>query len=366
MPDRPELDTRVRARRQRAGLSQRMLAEQVGITRQALIAIEAGRQVPSTTVSLALGRALSCRVEDLFVLEAPAALSAQWAGGRTGGPKPAVVGRVGGHWVAHPVPTGAGLAADGLAEARGSGRCAVTPLRSSTALGDAILVAGCAPLLGPLVAGVRGPGGVAATWLPHNSRRALDLLRQGLVHVAGLHLPDRGAGDNAPAVRRRFGDRRMLIVNLTRWRQGLVVARGNAVGVRGPDDLARRGLRIVRREPGSGAGKLLDRVARSASVKLASGPQATGHLEVARMVASGAADVGVAIESVALACGLSFVPLLEERFDLVVPAELAEDPPVARLLDALDGAAFRRQAVATGGYDLSVCGHVTTVPPRST
>jgi putative molybdopterin biosynthesis protein len=64
---------------------------------------------------------------------------------------------------------------------------------------------------------------------------------------------------------------------------------------------------------------------------------------------------------VALASDLDFVPLTEERFDLVVPAELADDAPVARLLDTLDDQGFRAEAAGLPGYDVEICGHVTTL-----
>jgi putative molybdopterin biosynthesis protein len=78
-------------------------------------------------------------------------------------------------------------------------------------------------------------------------------------------------------------------------------------------------------------------------------------------VRCGAADAGVAIESVALAAGLGFVPLTEERFDLVVPASVAESAPVSRLLESLDDPAFKTEMGHLPGYDADLVGHVTTV-----
>ena len=88
---------------------------------------------------------------------------------------------------------------------------------------------------------------------------------------------------------------------------------------------------------------------------------ASGHTDVAALVACGAADVGVAIEGVALALGLGFVPLVEERFDLVVPGEVADEPRVARLLETLEDPNFRADAENLPGYDTELCGHVTTL-----
>ena len=79
------------------------------------------------------------------------------------------------------------------------------------------------------------------------------------------------------------------------------------------------------------------------------------------MVRSGAADAGIAIESAALAEGLDFIPLVSERFDLVVPADIAAKEPVSRLIETLDDPAFRAEVEHLPGYDSSMSGHTTTV-----
>jgi molybdate-binding protein len=276
------------------------------------------------------------------------------------------LGEVGGRWAAHRLPPDAPVAADGVVAGGPSGRTAwVQPLVDAGHLRRNVLIAGCAPLLGTLAQRVgRRFGDARATWLAANSRRSLDLLHSRLVHVAGVHLSDMGSSEeNAAAVRERFPGERMLIVNLTRWRQGLVVPPGNPLALRSSADLLRPGLRLARREPGAGAHKLLRALLALEGVEDAPmfGPSAGGHAEVAQLVRCGAADVGVAIESVALAAGLGFVPLAEEGFDLVVPAALAETPTVARLLDALDDPGFRTEAAHLPGYDVALAGHVTTL-----
>ncbi|MCA9550569.1 MAG: substrate-binding domain-containing protein, partial [Myxococcales bacterium] len=226
-----------------------------------------------------------------------------------------------------------------------------------------VLVAGCAPLLGAVAQRVGSRFFDArVTWLLVSSRRALDLLGDELVHVAGLHLSDPITGEgNVSAVRQRFEGRRMLVVNLTRWRQGLVVAPGNPKRIRDVQDILRPRLRLAAREEGAGATKLLQRLLGDRGAPKPAGRLAAGHEDVARRVQCGAADVGVAIEGVALAAGLGFIPLAEERFDLVLPAELAERGPVRRLLEALDDPAFRAQVSHLPGYDGAICGHVSTV-----
>jgi molybdate-binding protein/DNA-binding XRE family transcriptional regulator len=365
------LENSVRRRREELGLSQQALAERVGVSRQAVIAIEQGRQVPSTALALRLAHDLRVGVEGLFSLAGSEGVLARLApapepaGSQVHGNRVAL-GEVEGRWAAHRLPPDAPVAADGIVAGGASRRTAlVRPLVDAIHLRRNVLVAGCAPLLGTLAQRVGARFGDArATWLASNSRRSLDLLHARLVHVAGVHLSETGPGeDNAAVVRARFPGERMLIVNLTRWRQGLVVPAGNPLALRSSADLLRPGLRLARREAGAGAHKLLRMLLEQEGAADAPlfGPSASGHAEVAQLVRCGAADVGVAIESVALAAGLGFVPLAEERFDLVVPAALAETIQVARLLESLDDPGFRTEVAHLPGYDVALAGHVTTL-----
>lgn len=365
-----KLDNTIRTHRERLGLSQQALAEEVGVRRQAIIAIEAGRQTPSTILALQLARALGTSVESLFQVDAADLLAhlVEEAGQAASGlPSTRVaLGRVAGGWAAHRLPADALDAADGVIVAEAPGEPArVRPLVEEAQLERNVLVAGCAPLLAVLGRRVRNRFRDARmTWVATSSRRALDLLDDRLIHVAGVHLSgDLAAEDNVAVVRARFPDQRMLLVNLTTWREGFVLAPGNPLGIRTAADLHRPGLRLVAREEGAGARQLVSRLlaAQGSADIPPSGPVALGHEEVARRVALGAADVGVAIESVALARGLAFVPLAEERFDLVVPASLAETEPLSRLLETLDDPRFRLEVAHIAGYDSSISGHVTTV-----
>jgi molybdate-binding protein/DNA-binding XRE family transcriptional regulator len=366
------LENTLKSHRERLRLSQQVLGQRVGVSRQAILAIEAGRQVPSTSLGLQLAHALGCRFEELFQLIPGGGFEVRIAStgeecvrGIPQGTRVAV-GWVEDQWVAHRLSLDGAIAADAVVEsARPPGKAIVRPFLTSPQLQNNLLVAGCAPILGALGQRVdERYSDARVTWLPASSRRAMEWLENGLVHVAGIHLSDTQAGeDNASEVLRTFPDRRMLLVNLTRWRQGLVLAAGNPLSIRAVADLLRPGLRIVRREEGAGAHKLITRLMASegaGDVEL-TGPFAGGHADVARLVECGAADVGVAIESVALASGLEFLPLVEERFDLVVPLDLASSVPVSRLIDVLDDSRFRKEMEHLPGYDGECSGHVITL-----
>jgi putative molybdopterin biosynthesis protein len=350
----------LRRLRTASGLSQSELAQCVGVSRQALIAIESGRQVPSTALALHLARALRCSVEDLFTLAPRDAIPAALAPGAREAGRVAV-GRVDGVWAAHPLASGA-LPADGLVTGPSEIEVLIEPRR----LSRNVLVAGCAPLIG-VVAGRLGMRyrDACATWIPASSGGALALLEDGLVHLAGLHLVDVDApGGHAPLIRARFPDRSNTIVGMTRWRQGIVTAPGNPLDIRAADDLRRPDVRFARREAGAGAQRLVERLLAVSSDEAGPwslGPLASGHGEVGRLVRWGVVDAGIAIESVALSEGLHFVPLAEERFDLVVPSARLDLPHVARFVELLGQRAFRDEAARVPGYDVSAAGHAETV-----
>jgi molybdate-binding protein/DNA-binding XRE family transcriptional regulator len=359
----------VRDRRLRAGLQQQELAQQVGISRQSLSSVEAGETVPSTTVALALARALDCRVEDLFELP-DARLRVAFAPA-LGAPLPPVepggrlrVGLVRDRWIAHRLdgdaPSVAATPADALVAGRRSG-AAVVPLRDVGALRANLLVAGCDPAIGLLAGHLADSAGrVRLHWIEAASGAALDALAFGMVHVAGLHLYDPASGQhNLPAVHARLGDRPVVLVTLATWEQGLVVRPASARRIRRLEHVAARGVRVVLREAGAGARVLLERLlgeARIPIARLTVVDTAYSHHAVAHTLAAGTADVGVATAAAAAAYGLTFIPLAEDRFDLVMPAEVLRSASGARMVDTLSTGRFRRDIGALRGYGTAETG----------
>ena len=353
-------------------LSQLELAKRIGISRQALISIEAGAAVPGTDVALRLSTVLGVRIEALFQLAgATSEVEATLAADSDVAPHQVsrvVLAEIDGRWVAHPIAARSrdalGRAADGLASAgRGCSRTInVESLGDLEAARQQLIVMGCAPALGLLAARLGGePTGVRLSWIQGPSGAALNALSRGEVHIAGIHLLDEATGQyNVPLVRRRFPDRRMLLVNLASWEQGIVVAAGNPLKIRTAADLLRPKVRFVARESGAGAHKLLERALRGQHGRPGDirgpGRVAGGHMEVAEAISLGAADAGIAIRGAAMAYGLDFISLAEERFDLVFSRELATDPRVERLVDTLGSRAFRRELDSVGGYLTSASG----------
>jgi molybdate-binding protein len=130
---------------------------------------------------------------------------------------------------------------------------------------------------------------------------------------------------------------------------------------------ARRGLRLVNREPGAEARRVLDRELAGAGIDASQlagyHTQMIGHLEVAAAIAAGLADAGIASEPAALAYDLAFVPLTAEHFDLVIPAGHQSTREVQGLLKVLSSAWLLDQLASVPGYDLARCGEPIATPP---
>jgi putative molybdopterin biosynthesis protein len=238
---------------------------------------------------------------------------------------------------------------DGILFNRGTAE----PLRSGP-LPARLLIGGCDPALSVLAEHAR-QAGIDVALASCNSSQGLQFLRSGRLHVAGVH-----SKDNASVVRRALPRDNVRVVTFAAWQQGFVVSAGNPKEVRSTDDLARRDVRIANREPGAGSRLLLDRELDAIGLR----PRevkgydqiAHGHLAAAWQVLAGLADCCVATEAAARAFGLDFVPLTEERFDLVLPKKAENAAMIDRLLDAMQRRLFRRQLGMMGGYETSHTG----------
>ncbi|MBK9943787.1 MAG: molybdopterin biosynthesis protein [Kouleothrix sp.] len=186
-------------------------------------------------------------------------------------------------------------------------------------------------------------------------------LKRGDAHIAGAHLLDEATGAyNRSFVARLLPGDDILLINLVYRDQGLIVARGNPLGLHDLIDLARPDVRFVNRQKGAGTRVLLDYHLKQRGIGSA---QITGyereeftHMAVAAAVLSGSASVGLGIRAAAQALGLEFIPLFKERYDLVVPRRHWEGPLLAPLRQALTSSAYQQAVAALGGYDVGEMG----------
>ena len=188
-------------------------------------------------------------------------------------------------------------------------------------------------------------------------------LRKGACHMAGAHLLDPETGEyNIGYIRRYLTGATVRVHHMVMREQGLMVARGNPLGITGVGDLVREDVSFINRQPGSGTRILLDHVLKKEQLNTNSingyeNEQFT-HMAVAVDVLSGAADCGMGIFAAAKALGLDFIPIVREQYDLVVSGSFAAGPLMKTVMETVGSAGFRERVSAMGGYDPSRSGEL--------
>jgi putative molybdopterin biosynthesis protein len=189
--------------------------------------------------------------------------------------------------------------------------------------------------------------------LPVGSLDGLVYLRQGLCQISGSHLLDESGEYNTPFVRHLFPDQNVKMITLAHRTQGLMVAAGNPKGVKKLDDLVRPTIRFVNRNPGSGTRLWLDTNLRSRKIPtetiLGYDKTVRTHTEAAALIRAGKADAAIGLQAAAHLQNLDFIPLFEERYDLVLPSE--QEKPLSPLLDYIQTEGFRKSLSTLPGYN---------------
>ncbi len=339
------------------------------MSRQFLSMVESGRTQPNVQVALRLAAELGCSVEDIFGTVAPRhsqGLAVQLVQPHLPAGTRLDVAKVGVRWVAHPADTADSLGG-GFGESDAvldwiEGRAEARPHRSVGDLERNILLAGCDPALALLrsgeTSGPAAPGRCA--WLNAGSARALQLLADGWVHIAGVHYTGGEADDNLSHVHRMDPGHHWQVLRFTRWENGWMLHPSARDRFRGTEDLGTEKVRLINREPGSGSRQWLDHELARHGIPAA---QVTGyadergsHWECARALREGRGDVAVGPRAIAAVFGLEFIPAGEVAFDLVVPKIHLDHTGVQALLQRVRSGAFQREVQTLAGYDASAAG----------
>jgi len=368
------MENRLREKRQAAALSQKQLADLAGITRQAISALESDQYSPATSVALQLARALRCRVEDLFSLKQSGEIvEGELLGSlaKIDWPQRAQVIQIGQRLLVRPLDGLGELAslsatADGLIiESKpGNRRVKIKLLKDREAVRRKIVVGGCDPAM--FLAGeyVRQHDRENLVPCLMGSSIALAALKRGDIHVAGVHLADENSADWEPGdLKQHVGDMDCMIVTFAHWEEGFIVRQGNPKKIRTAADIEKTTIRIVNREKGSGARRLLDKQLKTQRIRpdrvKGYADEVSSHLEVAARVKANLADTGIGVRAAASICGLDFIPLQRERYDLVIPKAHYETlSGLQVLLDTIVSKSFRDELEALGGYDTRETGKI--------
>ncbi|MCL2009157.1 MAG: molybdopterin biosynthesis protein [Synergistaceae bacterium] len=289
------------------------------------------------------------------------------------------VGKIGERLVASPLARGAGAA---MSLVRADGFCVIDQDSEGVEAGTEVNVALCRGLDG-LENTVVSVGShdlildVIADMMPnvyHGTRLSsthvgsmggLLALKNGEAHIAPTHLLDEETGVyNVPAVKKLFAGRRMALIKGVGRAQGIMVKKGNPLGIAGIEDLSRS--RYVNRQRGAGTRVLLDYRLKAVGIDpsgiVGYEREAATHMAVAAAVKDGGADAGMGILSAARAMDLDFIPIGSEEYDFAVPTEFLELAHIRAFIGMLKHPDFRRKLEELGGYTVECCGEVVFLP----
>lgn len=332
------------------GWTQEQLARRSGLSRAEISAIENHRLGPSVAAALSLARAFECGVEELFELVDAEPGPVRWAA-----PAPdearfwrAEVERATVFYPAEATPAGM-LAYDGIAHFES------IELLTDDDPRETLVVAGCDPAVGLLNYELARNAGVRLLPLARGSRAGLELLAEGLVHAAGLHLTDdEGRPANAQAAGALGPGFRLL--HLARWQQGLAVSPG--LEPSGMDEVSRSPISWAVREEGSAARYCLDRLLGETPLPARRRLAVTDHRSTAQAVRNGTAQAGICVRVAAEEARLPFMAMQVESYDLCFRASFESDPRFKALLRTIRSPRFRGLLAQVPGYDTGLTGEV--------
>ena len=188
-------------------------------------------------------------------------------------------------------------------------------------------------------------------------------IKRGEAHLGGSHLLDELSGEyNVSFIKRFLSDTPLLLINLCYREQGFIVKKGNPAKISSFADLASGRSTFINRQRGAGTRLLTDKILNDIGLDPDQIPgydlEEYTHMNVAAAVLSGSVDAGMGIRAAAQALDLDFVPVAEERYDLIIPRAFIDDPRIKAVLELLVEPRFIERVKNLGGYSLRDSGSV--------
>ena len=196
------------------------------------------------------------------------------------------------------------------------------------------------------------------------SMAGLMALLRGETVIAPTHLLDEETGEyNISYIEKIFPGEKMALIKGVDRIQGIMVKKGNPLGIKGVEDLTR--VRYVNRQRGAGTRVLLDYKLKQAGITpdMIDGydKEAATHMAVAALVASDEIDAGMGIKSAADAMGLDFVEVGTEEYDFAIRQENLELPQVRAFRQILESKEFHEKLEKMGGYGWHQAGRIVLI-----
>jgi excisionase family DNA binding protein len=195
------------------------------------------------------------------------------------------------------------------------------------------------------------------------STDGLKALNQRYTDIAWSHLLDPKSGEyNIPYLSTYLPNLTAVVVNLFYRELGFLVAPRNPLHLRGFEDLTKKKVRFINRQKGSGTRVLLDHHLKKLGIP-PSGVngyenEVSTHFEVGLSILAKEADVGIATVAAAKLLGLSFTPIIQERFDMILDQPTFFEKGVQAFIEILTSKEFRSRVEGLGSYEFKNSGKI--------
>ena len=299
------------------------------------------------------------------------------------------VGKVGDKFVAAPLARGAGAA---MSLVRADGFCVIEQssegveagekvnidlYRSRSEIENTVVIIGSHDLILDVIADIM-PNKYRNMFVSSThvgSMGGLMALRRGEAHMAPIHLLDEETGEyNVSYIKKMFKEPMALIKGVHRI-QGIMVKKGNPLGIKSIADLAGNSasaapaehgaIRYVNRQRGAGTRVLFDYRLKQENIDPSSingyDREMATHMAVAAAVASDGADSGMGVLSAAKAMDLDFIEVGPEEYDFAIPAEYLELPHIKAFIEILQSSEFKDRLEELGGYSAENAGKIIMI-----
>jgi excisionase family DNA binding protein len=195
------------------------------------------------------------------------------------------------------------------------------------------------------------------------STDGLKALNQGYTDLAWSHLLDPNSGEyNTPFLATYLPNVKPVVVNLFYRELGFLTAPGNPLRFRGFEDLNKKKIRFINRQKGSGTRVLLDHHLKNLNISSAEiqgyEKEVYTHFEVGLAILAKEAEVGIATVAAAKLLGLSFIPITQESFDMLMDQATFFDRSVQAFIEVLNSREFRTRVDRLGSYDFKNSGKI--------
>lgn len=234
-------------------------------------------------------------------------------------------------------------------------KVSVRLLKEKEEIEKALIITGSHdPLLDELSDLLRKKGcGFSVTSSHVGSMGAITAIKNSQAHLGCIHLLDTSSGTyNESYVKKYFPEGGVKLIKGVGRLQGLMVRKGNPLGIKGFEDIT-KGV-YVNRQPGSGTRILCDYLIAKSSMDKSRIPgyrnEEFTHTAVAALIASGNADCGLGIYSAAKMYDLDFIEICTEEYDFLIDEDAFASDEVRKFLEVFESEEFKNRLTEMGGY----------------